>query len=206
MTDGLIPVTSPLQTSHPPSPVAPATGKKVYAGRKFQAGTLFLTANAHKRTPVFRERALCDIFFRELDFYRTKYEFKLYAYALLPDHFHLLLRFPPEKNLGDFLRDFKSALGRLIVDWAKANGRHRLLSWLKLNTPPTRRKDARYRALQENSHVKLVDSDKLFSQKLDYIHANALREGLVERAIDYPYSSLRNYELGKGCIPIDPPE
>jgi hypothetical protein len=117
-----------------------------------------------------------------------------------------LLRFPPEEHFGDFLRDFKSSLGRLIIDWAKANDRPRILARLKLSHSPARRKDARFRALQENSHVKLVDSTRLFNQKLDYIHANALREGLVEKAIDYPYSSLRNYELGEGCVTIDPPE
>ncbi len=193
-------------TPHPPSPVAPATGKKVFAGKKFRAGTLFVTANTYKRIPLFRETALCNVFFRELEFYRNKYGFQLHAYALLPDHFHLLLRFPPEKNFGDFLRDFKSSLGRLIIDWAETNDRQRLLARLRLSQPPARRKDARYRTLQENSHVKLVDSARLFNQKLDYIHANALREGLVERAIDYLYSSLRNYELGEGCIAIDPPE
>ena len=191
---------------HAPSPVAPATGKKIYAGKKFRAGTVFLTANTYKRIPLFREAVLCKAFFRELDFYRAKYEFKLHAYALIPDHFHLLIRFPPDRNLGDLLRDFKSALGKFIVDWAKTHGRQRLLARLKLPHPPARRKDASYRALQENSHVKLVDSSAMFKQKLDYVHANPLREGLVEKAIDYPYSSLRNYELGEGFIAIDPPE
>jgi REP element-mobilizing transposase RayT len=188
-----------------PSPAAPAAGKRVYPSSKVQAGTIFLTANTHKRIPLFGIRAICNLFFQELDFYRTKYGFRLYAYALLPDHFHLLLWFPPDKGFAAFLRDFKSAVGRFVIDWAKTNG-SRLLNRLRLPTPPKRQRDAVYRVLQPNSYARAVTSRSMYDQKLDYIHANPLREGLVERAIDYPYSSLRNYELGEGRIAIDSPE
>jgi len=191
-------------TAQPPSPVAPATGKKIRASKKVQGGFLFLTANTHKRIPVFREPVLCEVFFRELDFYRNRYGFLLHAYVLLPDHFHLLLDFPPQKSFASFLRDFKSAIGRLVVDWLKENRRIALIEQLQLARPPMRRKDARFCVLQPNSYVRAVTSRTMFKQKLDYIHANPVREGLVERAVNYPYSSLRSYELGGGPIRIDP--
>ncbi|MBI4462195.1 MAG: transposase, partial [Acidobacteria bacterium] len=58
--------------------------------------------------------------------------------------------------------------------------------------------------LQPNSYVRPVTSAAMFKQKLDYIHDNPIRERLVSRSIDYPYSSLRNYELGQGAIRINP--
>ncbi|MDA2912432.1 transposase [Acidobacteriia bacterium AH_259_A11_L15] len=186
-----------------PSPVAPATGKKTYPGKKVRAGIIFLTANTYKRVPLFRESANRDIFFRELAFYRSKYAFSLYAYVLMPDHFHLLLGFPPEKSFAGFLRDLKSAVGRMVVDEAKQNN-PRLLSRLRLPTQPERRRDALYCVLQPRSYVRAVTSRSMFDQKLDYIHANPVRDRLVKRAINYLYSSLRNYELGQGCITINP--
>lgn len=186
-----------------PSPVAPATGKKTYPSRKVQAGATFLTGNTYKRIPLFSQRALCEIFFRELEFYRAKYQFSLYAYVLLPDHFHLLLTFSPEKSLANFLRDFKSAVGRMIVDHLKQNNSP-LLSRLRLLAQPERRRDAVYCILQPRSYVRAVTSRSMFDQKLAYIHANPVREHLVGRATDFPYSSLRNYEFGEGCITIDP--
>ncbi len=191
--------------SSTPSPAAPAAGKRIYPSGKVRAGTIFLTANTYKRIPLFRVRALCNLFFQELDFYRTKYGFRLYAYALLPDHFHLLLWFPPDRGFADFLRDFKSAVGRLLIDWAKDKS-PRLLAHLRLPAALKRRRDAIFRVLQPNSYVRAITSRSMYDQKLDYIHANPLREGLVQRAVDYPYSSLRNYELGRGCIAIDPSE
>lgn len=130
-----------LQDTNPPSPVAPATGKRIYPSKKVQSGCIFLTVNTYKRLPVFREPALCEIFFRELGFYRSKYGFRLYGYVLLPDHFHLLLDLPTDKSFGSFLRDFKSALGRLVVDWAKARNHAGLLARLRLGRHPERRRD-----------------------------------------------------------------
>ena len=194
-----------IQPTHDPlSPVAPATGKKVYGSKKAQGGFVFLTINTYKRLPIFRESGLCKIFFEELDFYRNRYGFLLYAHVLLPDHVHLLLDFPHNKRFANFLRDFKSAVGRLVVDWARENHRVSLLKQLQLARSPVRRRDARYCVLQPNSFVRGVTSRSMFKQKLDYIHANPVRAGFVERPLDYPYSSLRSYELGGGPIRIDP--
>jgi hypothetical protein len=37
--------------------------------------------------------------------------------------------------------------------------------------------------------------DEFLHQKLNYIHMNPVRAGLVDEPQDYPYSSYRNYEL-----------
>ena len=178
--------------------------KRIYAGKKVQGGLLFLTASTHKRIPVFKQPTPAKIFFQELEFYRKSYHFKLHGYVLMPDHFHLLLDFPPEKIFSDFLRDFKSSVGKLIIDWAKRGQRKKLLQRLRLPDKRKRFKDARYRVFQPNSYVRPVTTTSMFKQKLDYIHTNPVRDNLERRAIDYRYSSLRNFELGNGAIQIDP--
>ena len=41
-------------------------------------------------------------------------------------------------------------------------------------------------------------------EKLNYIHLNPLRAGLVENPQDYPYSSFRNYVLDdESLIQVD---
>ena len=164
--------------------------RKITAGKKVQGGLLFLTANTYKRIPVFKQSTPAKIFFRELAFYRSSYQFKLHGYVLMPDHFHLLLNFPAEKNFPDFLRDFKSSVGKLIIDWAKLSSRKKLLQSLKLPDKRMRYKDARYRVFQPGSYVRSVTSPSMFKQKFNYIHANPIRANLTRRAIDYRYSSL----------------
>ncbi len=46
-------------------------------------------------------------------------------------------------------------------------------------------------------------SEKKLREKLDYMHLNPVRAGLVEKAIDRPWSSARYYALGKSVgVPI----
>lgn len=127
-------------------------------------------------------------------FYRRKYGYDVLGYALLPDHYHLLLAIPPDVTLPSLLRDFKSAVGKQIVDSLARRCRRALLHRLRIARPPRRWKDARFRVLQADNFIKRIRSEKFFRQKLNYIHANPVRHGLVERTIDYPYSSARWYE------------
>jgi hypothetical protein len=43
----------------------------------------------------------------------------------------------------------------------------------------------------------------MLRQKLEYIHANPVRRGYVDRAEEWRYSSARNYAGEAGLIEID---
>jgi REP element-mobilizing transposase RayT len=160
-------------------------------------GWLFITGATYRRVPVFATHKHCEIFVDNLRFYRRKYGFDVFGFVLLPDHYHLLLNVPPEVSLTDLLRDFKSAVGKQIVEDLKKTNQRVLLHRLKLLHPPRRHKDARFRVLQPDNFIKRIVSDKFFQQKLDYIHLNPVREGLAENPADYPYCSARWYARGE---------
>jgi hypothetical protein len=40
----------------------------------------------------------------------------------------------------------------------------------------------------------------MFSSKVNYIHNNPVKEGLVDNAVDYVYSSARDYAGKKGLV------
>lgn len=190
------------------SPVAPATGKKgsspaapaagrARASHKARAGHLFISANTYRRVPLFRYRRPREIVFENLEFYRREYAFQLHAYVLMPNHFHLLINFPSQRNLVDFLRDFKSAIGIQVVEWLKADNRKKLLSRLAVLRASRRHKDARYSVWQRDSYITPLLSARIIRQKFRYIHENPVRAGLVVVPEDYLYSSARVY-AGRG--------
>jgi len=187
---------APATKTSTSSPAAPAAGK-VKASHKARAGHLFVSATTHRRLPLFRYRPACEIFVQNLEFYRRKYGFRLHAYVLMPNHFHLLVDFPPNSSLVDFLRDFKSVVGLRIVQWAKGENLIKLLSHLAVSRVPRRRKDARHAVWQRDSHLTPLLSERIIRQKLRYIHENPVRAGLVAAPEDYPYSSARVY-AGRG--------
>ena len=47
---------------------------------------------------------------------------------------------------------------------------------------------------------KIVTSEKILADKLNYIHFNPVKAGLVENMIDWKYSSARNYYCGDNSI------
>ena len=50
----------------------------------------------------------------------------------------------------------------------------------------------------------LIYSEKQFKIKVEYIHNNPVKDGLVNDAIEYPYSSARAWILEEpGLVPID---
>ena len=58
-----------------------------------------------------------------------------------------------------------------------------------------------YQFWQEGSHAELVFSDAMMREKLEYIHANQVKRGYVDR--EWRCSSARNYEGEAGLVEID---
>jgi len=51
-----------------------------------------------------------------------------------------------------------------------------------------------FRCWQQEKNVFSVFSEAVFMQKVNYIHLNPVRAGLVDRAIDYRWSSARIWQ------------
>ena len=65
------------------------------------------------RVPLFELRPdIARLFMEALCFYRRKYGLQIFGYVVMPDHYHLLLGFPPVLRISNFLRDFKSYVGK----------------------------------------------------------------------------------------------
>lgn len=54
-----------------------------------------------------------------------------------------------------------------------------------------------------NSHPEECYSHEFTKTKLNYIHENPVRAGIVAKPEDYIYSSATNYILGKGIIDVE---
>jgi len=124
----------------------------------------FVTANVLEREQVFRDASCCISFLQELDDLNQQWPSKLIAYVLMPDHFHLVSN-PRDGRI----REFTGALKSLI---ARRFGRE---LW------------------QQSFKAIPLWSDWMVWQKINYIHANPVRAGLVKAAKDYRWSSFHSY-------------
>ena len=56
---------------------------------------------------------------------------------------------------------------------------------------------------QEGFHPQQIISEDMLHQKVNYLHHNPVRIGVVEQPEDWVYSSARDYAGGKGLMELD---
>jgi hypothetical protein len=87
------------------------------------------------------------------------------------------------------------------IDEARTTARFLLFGYVMLEHQ-TRDRNYRYSLWQTEKNVFEIYSEKMFMEKLSYIHQNPVRAGLAERATDWRWSSAR---IWKGCPVEDEP-
>ena len=150
------------------------------------APALYLTAVAKDRLPVFRTDAIKVITCKALDEARKSGGFAIYAYVLMPDHFHAITDsiLKPSK----VIQYLNGIVSRRVIDHLKQHGHNASLQKLRRESGV---RGHRYSLWDHHSNALPIFSEDMFMQKLNYIHQNPVRAGLVERAEDYRWSSVR---------------
>ena len=158
---------------------------------------LFITAVAKDRLAVFRADATKTITRAAIDEARTSAGFLLFAYVIMPDHIHLLTDRPLKPS--KVLQFIKGIVGHRVIDYLKV---HNYESSLRKLQHEDWKRNHRYSLWQHDSDVFSVTSESTFMQKVNYIHLNPVRAGLVDRPVDYRWSSAR---LWNRCPEEDEP-
>ena len=161
----------------------------------FKGNSYFITTSVNKFIKLFKEKKYINILLENINFYRTKYEFKLIAYAIMPDHFHWLIYTDQDnaERISDIMADFKKFTSRKLRKLMEEDKKTQWLNLFKLEN--CRKKNWKYKIWQDGYDDLGVYSPKVLKTKIDYIHNNPVRKGLVKRPEDYLYSSARNYIL-----------
>ena len=67
----------------------------------------------------------------------------------------------------------------------------------------THSRNKNYQFWQYGNHAEEIYSEKFMWSKLDYVHLNPVRAGIVEKASHYLYSSASNYVTNQGLLNIE---
>jgi len=118
----------------------------------------------------------------------------------MSNHIHLLIR-SDIGRLSDTIREFKSFTARqilLAIDSESESRREWMLNLFEFAAKQHKRNE-KYQIWTHENHAELIYSDKFIFQKIDYIHENPVRAGIVEKAEDYLYSSAASF-AGRPCL------
>ena len=151
-----------------------------------QLYTHFVTFSCYRKRRLLDNDQSRRIVLGVLNSQLDKQQARLVGFVLMPDHVHALIWFPVTGQLSYFMKQWKQRSSRNIRK-------------LVLPTLP------RYRSLMQNDdpfwqrkyHAFHIYSRQKLEEKLNYIHLNPVRAGLVERPVDWRWSSARFYEQGR---------
>jgi REP element-mobilizing transposase RayT len=146
----------------------------------------YLTSVAVQRLPIFRSDEIKTVVCNAVDEARKSGGFALYAYVIMPDHFHLIT--DSARKSADTLRFVNGIVGRRIIDHLKDAGHEASLKKLRHET---QKRDYRYSVFDHHPNTRLLLTEKMLMERVHYTHQNPVRAGLVERAEDYHWSSIR---------------
>jgi putative transposase len=146
----------------------------------------YLTSVPVQRLAVFRTEEMKTVTCKALDEARKSGGFAFYAYVIMPDHFHVIT--DSARSSADTLRFVNGIIGRRIIDHLKEHGHDVSLQKLRHETM---KKDYRYSVFDHHPNVRLLLTEKMLMERVHYTHQNPVRAGLVERAEDYRWSSVR---------------
>jgi putative transposase len=165
----------------------------------------FCTITVLDWLPVLIEARYIEPILDSLRYCRANKGLKLLAFVIMPNHVHLIAS--AGQRLHEVMRDFKRFTSRQIHERLKADGRESLLHWLEYATPRARRGRGELGLWQDGFHPQAIWSAEVFRQKLDYLHTNPCRKGLVQQPQHWSFSSAAAYAgEGASCTEIDPPE
>lgn len=144
--------------------------------------TYFVTLECFQRQRLLAPAAAKQMLIEAMHSMKSRFQLHVAAYAVLDDHAHLLLVMPKG---GECLAALNYLRAYLVRRWRE------------------------HTATREDSHIwnhalklrPLADAEDLRAH-IDYIHYDAVRHGLCERAYDYAWSSLRA-RVEQGHYPED---
>lgn len=146
----------------------------------------YQTSVAKDRLHVFRTDVIKEIAVKAFDEARRSGGIMIFAYVIMPDHAHTTTY--AERDGPDILRFMNGISARRIIGHLKEHGHHASLLKLREETKKNNYKHSLWEHHPDS--FELIGEDT-FLQKINYIHQNPVRAGLVEKAEDYLYSSAR---------------
>lgn len=165
-----------------------------------------LTFSCYHNLPLLKSELVCRWLAESIKEARRAHRFDLWAYVFMPDHVHMVV-WPRRTNydIADMRKSIKAPVARRAIQHIERSSPN----WIpKL----TRKRGDRVERLFWQSgggYDRNITDGRTLIRMIEYIHANPVRKGLVERPRDWKWSSAEWFD-NQSEIPISvdpiPPE
>jgi REP element-mobilizing transposase RayT len=155
------------------------------------AAVYFVTFSIVDWLPVFISESACRIITDSLNFCHENKSLCVNAFVIMPTHMHAIVfdRGFDSQRLQNAITDFRKFTGRSLCDFCDAH----MPRCFRESIRAASREDRERRFWQPSRHPEAIVSESFWRQKVDYLHENPCRKGLVLRAADWRFSSAAYY-------------
>jgi putative transposase len=139
-------------------------------------GIYFVTAGIYLKAHYFRAPQRLAVLQRGLLTVARDFYWQLEAWAVFSNHYHFIARSPSESADGKSISQMLGVLHTRTASWIN-----------RLDKTPTRK-------VWHNFWDTKLTYEKSYLARLNYVHQNAVKHGLVPVASQYPWCSARWFE------------
>ena len=153
----------------------------------------FFTATVLNWKHILKPDKYKDILIESFKFLVRKNRVRIFAFVIMPNHYHTVWRINENLEKSDFQRDSMKFTGQTILRDLKSY--HKEIH----NSMYVGAKDRKYQFWERNPLSVPLYSQKVVEQKINYIHGNPIKPkwNFAAEPQDYKYSSAGFYYTGK---------
>jgi putative transposase len=142
--------------------------------RLSEAGCYMVTSGTYQKAPLFRAAARLNLLCESLLRLAAETGWQLQAWSVFPNHYHFVAISPPDAaTLGKLMGRLHAGTAKRINDQDGQRGRK---VWFQFW-------DTR------------ITSERAYLARLNYVHRNAVKHGLVREAALYPWCSAGWFQM-----------
>ncbi len=165
----------------------------------------FLTLTVTDWVDVFSRKNHRDAIIDSMRYCQEHKGLVVFAYVIMTNHVHMIVNTREPYLLKDVIRDLKKYTAKKILEQIKEEPESRrewLLSLFRIRGAGSS-KHTEYKFWQEGNHAIELFNQKFLWDKINYIHKNPVRSGLVNESQHWIYSSASNYYGTESILEIE---
>ena len=161
-----------------------------------------VTGTVHRWQPVLLYPEILSIFLLDFNRMTIRWDVAILGFVIMPEHFHILLQSPRADDVQKFIHGGRRSVSGRVRHLLEADDREFESFCLKNGIKPsvfysgTGGKSI-FRFWKEKPRVFPISKEIDLKRKLDYIHNNPVRRGLVKSPGEWEHSSFGFYANGK---------
>lgn len=171
-----------------------------------QQGMYFMTFTVVGWIDVFTREDYKKIIIESFKYCQVYKGLRIHAYVIMSNHLHVIVSTNSKDGISNVIRDFKSFTSKAIlrkIENSKTESRKDWMLNLFKHFADKNKLGTKHQFWIHNNRPIELSSPKFVNQKLDYIHLNPVRAGIVDDPLKYKYSSARSYIGQEGLISIE---